>query len=32
MQLTSQSFADGAVIPGAYTFCIPAAEGHVLSL
>ncbi|MBL8459853.1 MAG: YbhB/YbcL family Raf kinase inhibitor-like protein [Zoogloea sp.] len=29
MQLTSQSFADGAVIPGAYTFCIPAAEGHV---
>jgi phosphatidylethanolamine-binding protein (PEBP) family uncharacterized protein len=29
MQVTSQSFADGAVIPGTYTFCIPAAEGHV---
>lgn len=29
MQVTSQSFADGAVIPGTFTFCIPAAEGHV---
>lgn len=29
MQLTSTSFQDGEVIPGEYTFCIPAAEGHV---
>lgn len=29
MQLTSTSFQDGDVIPGEYTFCIPAAEGHV---
>ncbi len=29
MQLSSQSFADGAVIPGDFTFCIPAPEGHV---
>ncbi len=29
MQLTSTSFKDGDVIPGEYTFCIPAAEGHV---
>jgi hypothetical protein len=29
MQLTSTSFRDGDVIPGEYTFCIPAAEGHV---
>jgi Raf kinase inhibitor-like YbhB/YbcL family protein len=29
MQLTSASFQDGDVIPGEYTFCIPAAEGHV---
>jgi Raf kinase inhibitor-like YbhB/YbcL family protein len=29
LQLTSTSFKDGDVIPGEYTFCIPAAEGHV---
>jgi Raf kinase inhibitor-like YbhB/YbcL family protein len=29
MKLTSQSFADGAAIPGEFAFCIPAAEGHV---
>jgi len=29
MQLTSTSFKDGDVIPGEYSFCIPAAEGHV---
>jgi Raf kinase inhibitor-like YbhB/YbcL family protein len=29
MLLTSTSFKDGDVIPGEYTFCIPAAEGHV---
>ncbi|THF63526.1 YbhB/YbcL family Raf kinase inhibitor-like protein [Pseudothauera rhizosphaerae] len=29
MKLTSQSFADGARIPGEFAFCIPAAEGHV---
>ncbi|NMF88910.1 YbhB/YbcL family Raf kinase inhibitor-like protein [Aromatoleum petrolei] len=29
MKLSSQSFADGARIPGEFSFCIPAAEGHV---
>ncbi|NMG27343.1 YbhB/YbcL family Raf kinase inhibitor-like protein [Aromatoleum evansii] len=29
MRLSSQSFADGARIPGEFSFCIPAAEGHV---
>lgn len=29
MKLTSQSFTDGARIPGEFAFCIPAAEGHV---
>ncbi|THF66115.1 YbhB/YbcL family Raf kinase inhibitor-like protein [Pseudothauera nasutitermitis] len=29
MILTTQSFADGARIPGEFAFCIPAAEGHV---
>jgi len=29
MKLTSQSFADGAPIPGEFSFCIPADEGHV---
>ena len=29
MQLTSTSFKDGEVIPGEYSFCIPATEGHV---
>lgn len=29
MQLSSQSFTDGAVIPGEFAFCVPAAEGHV---
>ena len=29
MKLTSQSFADGARIPGEFAFCIPASEGHV---
>lgn len=29
MQLSSQSLADGAVIPGEFSFCIPASEGHV---
>lgn len=29
MKLTSQSFADGAPIPGEFAFCIPATEGHV---
>lgn len=28
MKLTSQSFADGACIPGEFSFCIPASEGH----
>ena len=29
MKLTSQSFTDGARIPGEFAFCMPAAEGHV---
>lgn len=29
MKLTSQSFSDGAPIPGEFAFCIPASEGHV---
>jgi Raf kinase inhibitor-like YbhB/YbcL family protein len=29
MILTSDSFADGARIPGEFAFCIPADEGHV---
>lgn len=29
MILTSDSFADGAQIPGDFAFCIPAHEGHV---
>ena len=29
MKLSSQSFSDGAPIPGEFAFCIPAAEGHV---
>ncbi|AYH42936.1 YbhB/YbcL family Raf kinase inhibitor-like protein [Azoarcus sp. DN11] len=29
MKLSSQSFADGARIPGEFSFCVPAAEGHV---
>lgn len=29
MKLTSESFSDGAPIPGDYAFCIPAKEGHV---
>jgi Raf kinase inhibitor-like YbhB/YbcL family protein len=29
MKLTSQSFADGARIPGEFAFCIPASESHV---
>ena len=29
MKLSSHSFADGARIPGEFSFCIPAAEGHV---
>jgi len=29
LKLTSQSFTDGARIPGEFAFCIPAAEGHV---
>lgn len=29
MKVTSQSFADGARIPGEFSFCIPATEGHV---
>ncbi|HMV16945.1 MAG TPA: YbhB/YbcL family Raf kinase inhibitor-like protein [Rhodocyclaceae bacterium] len=29
MHLRSSSFADGAVISGVHTFCVPAAEGHV---
>ncbi|NMG74509.1 YbhB/YbcL family Raf kinase inhibitor-like protein [Aromatoleum diolicum] len=29
MKLTSQSFADGSRIPGEFSFCIPAADGHV---
>lgn len=29
MQLSSESFKDGAVIPGEFAFCVPAREGHV---
>lgn len=29
MELTSQSFADNQPIPGEFSFCIPAAAGHV---
>lgn len=29
MKLSSQSFTDGAPIPGEFAFCIPADEGHV---
>jgi Raf kinase inhibitor-like YbhB/YbcL family protein len=29
MKLTSQSITDGAAIPGEFSFCIPASEGHV---
>lgn len=29
MKLTSQSFKDGAAIPGEFAFCVPAEEGHV---
>jgi Raf kinase inhibitor-like YbhB/YbcL family protein len=29
LKLTSQSFTDGARIPGEFAFCIPAEEGHV---
>lgn len=29
MKLTSDSFTDGAPIPGEHAFCIPADEGHV---
>lgn len=29
MQLTSESFKDGAWIPGEFAFCIPSSEGHV---
>ena len=28
MKLTSQSFADGADIPGEFAFCVPAVENH----
>lgn len=29
MKLRSESFSDGAPIPGEFAFCVPAAEGHV---
>ena len=29
MRLSSDSFKDGAVIPGEFAFCVPAREGHV---
>ena len=29
MKLNSESFADGAAIPGEYAFAVPAASGHV---
>ncbi len=29
MILSSQSFANGAAIPGEFAFCVPAVEGHV---
>lgn len=29
MQLTSNSFFDGQMIPGEFAFCVPAATGHV---
>ncbi len=29
MKLTSESFTDGAPIPGEFAFCLPADEGHV---
>lgn len=29
MQITSDSFSDGARIPAEYAFCVPAEEGHV---
>ena len=29
MKLSSESFSDGAAIPGEFAFCIPADEGHV---